>query len=53
VSEWLKVMLDEIKRKQRERDEALRERQRRASSPAGATPGNPKDAPGAVAPGRD
>lgn len=31
VSEWLKLMLEEIRRKQREREEAARERQRRVS----------------------
>lgn len=53
MSEWLKVMLDEIKRKQRELEEALRERQRRASGPAGTARGDEKGPPGPVAPRRD
>jgi hypothetical protein len=37
LNEWLKLMLDEIRRKRRERDEALRERERRASEAARAS----------------
>lgn len=40
LNEWLKLMLDEIRRKQREREEAARERARRDSGPA-----VPRDAP--------
>jgi len=32
LNEWLKLMLEEIRRKQREREEILRERARRESA---------------------
>jgi hypothetical protein len=35
LNEWLKLMLDEIRRKQRERDEARRERERRGPEQSG------------------
>lgn len=34
MNEWLKLMLEEIRRKQREQADAQRERDRRALSPA-------------------
>jgi hypothetical protein len=50
LNEWLKLMLEEIRRKQREREEVLRERERRASGKSGNTPGTapsgPADPPG-------
>ncbi len=45
LNEWLKLMLDEIRRKQRERDEAQRERARRAGDKTGAGP-PPRDPAG-------
>lgn len=33
MNEWLKLMLEEIRRKEREREDALRERQRRGPGP--------------------
>jgi hypothetical protein len=38
VNEWLKLMLEEIRRKQREREEASREHQRRGSGAETASP---------------
>lgn len=48
MNEWLSLMLDEIRRKQREREEASRERAQResADAPRGAAPDqaeNPAD----------
>jgi hypothetical protein len=47
LNEWLKLMLEEIRRKEREREEAAREHERRqadASRASGST--RPADSPG-------
>lgn len=38
MNEWLKLMLEEIRRKQREREEASREHLRRVSGSGAASP---------------
>lgn len=38
MNEWLKLMLEEIRRKEREREDALRERQRRGPGPGTPRP---------------
>jgi hypothetical protein len=46
LNEWLKLMLDEIRRKQREREEVLRERERReAGERTERGPSHPTDPP--------
>lgn len=46
MNEWLSLMLDEIRRKQREREEASRERAQRedAAAPRGKPPGETENA---------
>lgn len=42
MNEWLKLMLEEIRRKEREREAAARERERRAlGTPDGTRPADP------------
>jgi hypothetical protein len=46
LNEWLKLMLEEIRRKDREREEAVRERERRRTGTSGAAePPRPADSP--------
>jgi hypothetical protein len=40
LNEWLKLMLDEIRRKQREREEARSERERRGPDRSGGPRGD-------------
>ncbi|HRP34964.1 MAG TPA: hypothetical protein PLI48_03685 [Gammaproteobacteria bacterium] len=46
MNDWLKLMLEEIRRKQREREQASREHQRRGSGPGAPAPTGPRS-PGA------
>lgn len=52
MTDWLKLMLEEIRRKQREREQALGERRRREEKPEhgageapGQLPGEPRGRP--------
>jgi hypothetical protein len=51
VNEWLKLMLEEIRRKQREQADAQRERDRRAMAPS--APEDTPRGPAADLPGQD
>lgn len=53
VTEWLKLMLEEIRRKQSERADALRERGRRAPTPPTTGPADGGRRPSAGSPERD
>ncbi|MFU8821571.1 MAG: hypothetical protein ACNA8G_08425 [Gammaproteobacteria bacterium] len=47
MNDWLKLMLEEIRRKAREREEAEREHARRETArPGHAEPSRPADSPG-------
>jgi hypothetical protein len=53
LNEWLKLMLEEIRRKQREHEEAAREHQRRLPGAGAESPGGKGGARPPGAGGRD
>ncbi|MFU8895238.1 MAG: hypothetical protein ACNA8J_02505 [Gammaproteobacteria bacterium] len=55
MNEWLKLMLEEIRRKEREREEALQEREHRTAvgTVRRADPGKPRSAANVAAVRRD
>lgn len=53
MTEWLKLMLEEIRRKQSEREDAVREHQRRAPAPTAKGPADGGGRKSAGSSGRD